>query len=98
MKIKYNAPTTLTYAFLCAAVVILNQTIMKGLTQAWFAVGGRGTFSFRSVHSWVTLFTHVIGHAGWGHLISNFSFILLIGPILELSYGSRSLFFMIAVT
>jgi membrane associated rhomboid family serine protease len=40
----------------------------------------------------------VIGHAGWGHLISNFSFILLIGPILELSYGSRSLFFMIAVT
>jgi membrane associated rhomboid family serine protease len=98
MKIKYNAPVTLTFAFTCAVVLILNQTIFKGLTPAWFAVGGRGSFSFTSVHAWVTLFTHIIGHADWNHLISNFSFILLIGPILELTYGSYSLLFMTIVT
>ncbi|MDR0759110.1 MAG: rhomboid family intramembrane serine protease, partial [Treponema sp.] len=47
---------------------------------------------------WVTLFTHVIGHADWNHLVSNFSLILLIGPILEARYGSLSLFLMIALT
>jgi membrane associated rhomboid family serine protease len=98
IKIKYNAPVTLTFAFICAVVLILNQTLFKGLTRAWFAVGGRGSFSFGSFHAWVTLFTHVIGHADWNHLISNFSFILLIGPILELTYGSLGLLFMIAVT
>jgi len=48
--------------------------------------------------NWIRLFTHVIGHANWNHLISNFSFILLIGPILEETYGSLSLLFMILVT
>jgi membrane associated rhomboid family serine protease len=98
MKLKYNAPVTLTFAFAAAAVLLLDQTILKGLAGGWFAVGGRGTFSFRSIHSWVTLFTHILGHANWGHLVSNFSIILLIGPILELTYSSLSILFMITVT
>jgi membrane associated rhomboid family serine protease len=98
MKIKYNAPVTLTFAFVCAGILILNQTLLKGFTQAWFAVGPRGSFSPGSIRCWVTLFTHVIGHADWNHLISNFSLILLIGPILEANYGSRELLFMIVVT
>jgi membrane associated rhomboid family serine protease len=98
MKIKYNAPTTLTFAFVCAAVLILNQTILRGITQHWFAVGPRGSFSAADARCWITLFTHVIGHADWNHLISNFSLILLIGPILEVKYGSRALSLMIACT
>ncbi|GHV81795.1 hypothetical protein AGMMS49991_03680 [Spirochaetia bacterium] len=98
MRIKYNAPTTLTFAFISAVVLILSQTLLHGLTESWFAVGGRGTFSPHSLHSWVTLFTHVIGHADWNHLISNFGFILLIGPILEAAYGSLTLLMMIVVT
>jgi membrane associated rhomboid family serine protease len=98
MKIKYNAPTTLSFAFICAGVLILNQTLFRTLTQTWFAVGPKGSFSPTSVRCWITLFTHVIGHADWNHLISNFSLILLIGPILEANYGSRVLFLMIAIT
>jgi membrane associated rhomboid family serine protease len=100
MKIKYNAPTTLTFAFVCAVVLILNQTILKGIapSQSLFAVGPRGSFSVKSVRCGITLFTHVIGHADWNHLISNFSLILLIGPILEANYGSRALLLMIACT
>jgi len=44
------------------------------------------------------LFSHGMGHAGWGHLVGNFTFILLLGPILEEKYGSRPLFFMIFIT
>ncbi|MCX7949909.1 MAG: rhomboid family intramembrane serine protease [Treponemataceae bacterium] len=98
MKVKYNAPTVLTYALLSAAVLILTQTILPGLTEAWFTVPGRHVFSAHLIRHWITIFTHVIGHANWNHLISNFAFILLIGPILEEAYGSLSLFFMILVT
>lgn len=98
MKIKYNAPTVLTFAFLSAIVLVLSQTVMRSLTEQWFLVPGKGTFSPGSARSWITLFTHVLGHANWSHLVSNFSFILLIGPILEEIYGSFSLLIMICIT
>lgn len=44
------------------------------------------------------LVSHVIGHGDWGHLVGNFTLILLIGPILEEKYGSKDLFLMMAVT
>jgi membrane associated rhomboid family serine protease len=98
MKIKYNAPTVLTFTFISAAALILDQTILRGLIRTWFMVPGRGGFHFGSVRSWAALFTHVMGHGDVNHFLSNFSFILLIGPILEATYGSRSLLLMIAVT
>jgi len=98
MKIKYNAPTVLTFAFISAIVLILSQTVMRSLTEQWFVVSGKGSFSPGRIKCWITLFTHVLGHANWPHLISNFAFILLIGPILEELYGSFSLFIMICIT
>ena len=98
MKIKYNAPTTLSFAFICAVVLVFSQTLLPSLTNAWFMVPGKGGFSATRVGDWVRLFTHVIGHADWNHLVSNFSLILLVGPILEQTYGSVSLLGMIAIT
>lgn len=98
MKIKYNAPTTLTFAFICAVVLLLSQTLLPSLTSGLFMAPGKGGFSPKEPLNWLRLFTHVIGHADWNHLISNLSFILLIGPILELTYGSLSLLAMIAIT
>ena len=98
MRIKYNAPTVLTFAFISALVLVLSQTLFHSLTEQWFVVPGRGNFSRGSIRNWITLFTHVLGHAGWPHLVSNFSFILLIGPILEEIYGSFSLLVMIVIT
>ena len=98
MRIKYNAPTVLTFTFISAAVLILSQTILRSLTEQWFMVPGKSGFSAGSFRSWICLFTHVLGHANWAHLVSNFSFILLIGPILEESYGSFSIFIMICIT
>jgi membrane associated rhomboid family serine protease len=98
VKIKYNSPVTLTYAFLSAVVLLLSQFLFHSLTEDWFMAPGKGGFDPSRIRNWITLFTHVAGHAGWSHLLSNFAFILLIGPMLESSYGSLSLLFMIAVT
>jgi membrane associated rhomboid family serine protease len=98
MRIKYNAPTVLTFTFISAAVLLLSLTIAPPLTRYWFTVPGRGNFSPSSFRNWVNLFTHVLGHADVNHLLSNFAFILLIGPILESTYGSLPLLLMMAIT
>jgi len=97
MKIKYNAPTVLSYTLLCALVMAVTLYLLPNLRE-WFMVPGRGQFLPLSLRSWVTLLSHVIGHSGWGHLVSNFSIILLVGPMLEESYGSFALFVMISIT
>ena len=98
MKIKYNSPTVLTFAFISALVLVLSQTVFRSLTEQWFMVPGKAGFSPANFRCWITLFSHSVGHANWSHLVSNFSFILLIGPILEETYGSLPLLIMIFIT
>lgn len=98
MRIKYNAPTVLTFTLFCTIVLFLTQTVFPNLSANWFMVPGRNTFSVGSFKNWVTILTHIAGHANWQHLISNFTLILLIGPMLEENYGSGDLFFMIIIT
>jgi membrane associated rhomboid family serine protease len=98
MRIRYNAPTVLTFAFVSFLVLVLSQTVVPSLAKYWFAVPGRGGFSAGSIRHWFAIVSHIAGHANWTHLISNFSFILLIGPILEENYGSLPLLFMILIT
>jgi membrane associated rhomboid family serine protease len=64
----------------------------------WFIVPGRNNFHAGGFRSWITIFTHVLGHAHWGHLISNLTLILLIGPMLEDRYGSKMLLLMMFIT
>jgi rhomboid protease GluP len=98
MKIRYNAPVTLTFAFVSTIVLLLDQTIFQNLIEGLFVVPGRGGFVFTNPLSYIRLFTHIIGHADWAHLLGNFSFILLLGPVLEEKHGSASLLFMIIIT
>ncbi len=97
MTIKYNAPTTLTFTFVCGAVLLLDA-LLPGLVENWFSVPGRGGFDAGSFRDYLRLFTHVMGHADLNHFLSNFSFILLLGPILETNYGSGGLLIMTAIT
>lgn len=100
MRIQFNAPVVLIYALISTFVLGIeymmsreseHQAIMKFFTLF-------PSFSWSDPLSYLRLFTHVIGHISWEHLLSNFSFILLIGPILEEKYGSLDLLFMILVT
>lgn len=96
MRIRYNAPVTLSYALVATLVLALDQLLGAGLIPSLFAVGP--SMDPANILDWIRLFTHVIGHANWGHLLTNFAFVLLLGPILEEKYGSGGLFFMMALT
>lgn len=113
MRITYNAPLVLTYTIICAIITGLDTTIGGGTWAAQNVAEAPGTISrnFFMVYSFGTpymeawnpltyfrLFSHAMGHAGWGHMMGNFGYILLLGPILEEKYGSRTLFGMMFFT
>ena len=94
MRIRYNAPVILTFTLLSTAVLVINQ-VAGGFTESYFV--SYPTFN-GSILDFLRLFTHVAGHRSWLHLMSNFSFILLIGPVLEEKYRSGALLVMLMVT
>ncbi len=98
MKIKYNAPATLSFSLVCTIVLILDMTLLPSLTETWFMVPPKGLFMANDFRSWILVVTHIIGHGDWSHLLGNLTIILLVGPMLEQIYGSLSLLFMIIVT
>ena len=95
LKISYNAPVVLSFVFICLGVLLLGTL-----------TGGRSTrLLFMTYHSsladpltYLRFFTHVFGHSGWSHFIGNAAYLLLLGPMLEEKYGSRTLMEIIAVT
>lgn len=94
-ELDYNSPVILTYLLLSLGACLLN-----GLTR-----GGSNKLLFTSYRSspfnpltYIRLFTHSIGHIDFDHLIHNFLFILLIGPMIEEKYGSIELVIMFLIT
>lgn len=98
MRIRYNAPVTLTFALLSISILLIDTLTGAGITLRFFTALPRGYFNPSDPFAWLRLVSHVLGHAGWEHLLSNFAIILLIGPILEEKYGSPALLWMIFFT
>jgi len=96
MHVRYNAPVTLTFTLLAAIVLVLSQTIAPGIILSLFSTPV--PFRTNVFVDYVRLFTHVLGHANIQHFISNFTMILLLGPILESVYGSSFLLLSILIT
>jgi membrane associated rhomboid family serine protease len=94
MKLTYNAPFILSYTLLCALIRGLGDVIpgFMGI----FTVGIQ--IDFGNPIDYFRLFSHAMGHADWEHFFGNFSFILIIGPILEEKYGSKKLLLMAFIT
>jgi len=98
MKLKYNAPAALTLALAATIVLLIDQYIMPGIIEALFTAEGSTTFRFDDIPAYVRMFTHLFGHASWEHLLSNLTLILLLGPILEEKFGTKSVAWMITIT
>jgi len=94
-RIRYNAPVVLTFSLLAAAATI-TMGVIGSRGVEWFSVPGY--MDWDEPLAYARLFTHVLGHAGWQHLMANLMVILLIGPLLEEKYGSFQLFEMILIT
>ena len=94
-SITYNSPVVLTFVILSFAVMVAN----------YLTAGFSNKLLFMTYHSslaspltYVRMFTHVLGHAGWSHYIGNMMYLLLLGPMLEEKYGSRAIIEVILVT
>ena len=96
MRIRYNSPVILTYTLLCTLVMFISDLTLETFTGALFVV--YPSMEYGNPLSYWRLVSHIAGHQNWAHLMGNFSFILLIGPILEEKYGSKKLLVMILVT
>jgi membrane associated rhomboid family serine protease len=96
MKITFNAPVVLTFTLAAFAVHLLSLTVWPDFNVNYFATSGH--FNFNHVGDYFRIFSHILGHANWDHLLGNFTLILLMGPILEEKYGSKKLLVMILFT
>ena len=95
LRVQYNAPVVLTFAFLSLAVLALDRL-----------TGGVSTLRLFCVYrapltdplTYVRMVGHVLGHAGWSHYLGNMMLLLVVGPPLEEKYGSRRLLVCILIT
>lgn len=94
-RIQYNSPVTLTFALASLLVLLLHYATGEVSTNLLFSIYQS---SWTDPLTYLRIFGHVLGHAGWSHYTSNMVLFLVLGPILEEKYGSKVFFNMIAVT
>lgn len=94
-KITFNSPVVLSFAAASFVVMIINYITGGVSNQVAFMTYHS---SLTSPMTYVRLFTHILGHAGWEHFIGNMAYILLLGPMLEEKYGSARVLQVIAIT
>ena len=95
IQFDYNSKVIITYLFICLGAWLLNKITGGWSNKTFFS-------SYRSSPlnplTYVRLFTHCIGHKDFDHLVSNFLYILLVGPMIEEKYGSINLIIMFMIT
>ena len=94
-KISYNAPLTLTFSLLSVMVLLLNHFTLGQSNLYYFSVYRS---SINDPAFIVRLFGHVLGHADWEHLMGNLLLILILAPMLEEKYGTKTLSIMFLST
>ncbi len=95
LKLSFNAPVTLTFVLLCFVAVGLSH-LTKGWTEYRIFMTYRS--SLVDPLTYVRAFAHVLGHGDFGHLFSNISYLLLLGPVLEERYRSKKVVITILIT
>ena len=101
LRLRFNSPLILCYTLFCGILILLYEVLGPAgqeITAKFFTVPGNSSgFNILSLEFY-RIFSHIFGHASWGHFFGNFTIILLIGPILEERYGSGLLTLMILIT
>ena len=95
MKISFNAPAILGIVGI-SFLAILLEYLTGGLTSRLLFTTYRS--AVLSPMTWIRAFTHIFGHADWAHFVGNMSYLLLLGPMLEEKYGSRTLAGVVLIT
>lgn len=95
IRLQYNSPVVLTFAFSSLAVLLLDYMTRGASTAKLFCVYHCSLLDFWAYPRFVL---HVLGHSGYTHYINNIMLILVVGPPLEEKYGGRPLFWAIFLT
>lgn len=95
LKISYNAPVILSFVIICFVVTIIGVITKNRSTEMLFSIYRS---SFTNPLTYVRMFSHVFGHIGIDHFMSNALFLLLLGPMLEEKYGSNTILKVIMIT
>ncbi|MBO7720441.1 rhomboid family intramembrane serine protease [Candidatus Saccharibacteria bacterium] len=94
-RITFNSPLVLWFAIACITVTLLGLLTGGSVTVHFFSTYAA---SWTNPMTYLRLFTHVLGHSGFSHLMGNLAYILLLGPALEEKYGRRDLLLVILMT
>ncbi len=94
MKITFQAKGTLIIALLSLIGLILLKILPK--TQNVFILNG--DFQHGSWQWYFSTLFYIFGHADLQHFVGNMAIVLLLGPIIELKYGYKSLLVMSGIT
>ena len=87
LRLSFNAPATLAFAGLCLLVRLIDMLTGGEAVRLLFSVYRT---SLSDPLAYVRCFTHVLGHAGWDHLLGNMMYILILGPMIEEKYGTAN--------
>ncbi len=95
IKIVFNSPVVITFTAVCLFATLLG-TLTGHYTDHLFFSVYRAPLS--DPLTYVRFIGHVFGHADFSHFMSNITYILLLGPLLEEKYGSKNFAVIILIT
>ena len=95
LQVTFNAPIVLGLVAISFVATLLGYITNGALERSLFMTYHSALLS---PLTWVRAFTHIFGHADWAHFAGNMSYLLLLGPLLEEKYGSRTLMSVVAIT
>jgi membrane associated rhomboid family serine protease len=96
MKITFQSKGTLYLTLLC----VLGSFVVMSMSKTTFAhiFMLNGDAQFTEWEWYVSLITYVFGHSSIEHLLGNMSLLLILGPIIELKYGTKRFILMSVIT
>ena len=94
-KLQYNSPVTLTFVLISLLALLLSSLTGGVSTRLFFSVYHS---SLTNPLTYIRIFGHVLGHADWSHFTGNMVLFLVLGPLLEEKYGSKTFIKMIVFT
>lgn len=95
LKVSYNAPTTLSFVLICFVITLFGLITQDNSTELLFSVYRS---SLTNPLTYFRMVGHVFGHIGFEHFINNAMFLLMLGPMLEEKYTSKTLVKMFIIT
>ena len=95
IRITLNAPVTLGIVGISLVATVLS-IVTGGIIGKALFMTYRSPIYYPT--TWIRAFTHIFGHADFAHYVGNMSYILLLGPMLEEKYSSKTLAGVVAVT